>query len=334
MALMQCVPNLSEGRNAETLAACRKAIDQVPGSFLLHEDVGAAANRSVFTLAGEPEAVTEAAFRLYERAHVLIDMRQQKGVHPRIGAVDVCPLVPLADMKMAEAVYWSRQLAKRLADELQLGGYFYEDSAWPGKPKRLSQLRKGQYEGLNQQLSLRPLDFGTAERIETFGLTCVGARKVMAAYNLNLKSQKLATARRIAGRLRESGPSLPDDKNAARYLKGVRSLGWYIDDFDCCQVSCNLMDLEANGLWEVFTAAQEEAKALHDEITGSELIGLIPRSELIKVGRQRIGEASEAHLMAAAVEFLGLDALAPFDLDKRVIETVYADRKAKARYLK
>jgi len=246
-SILECVPNFSEGRDPEKIAAIAEAIRSVPEAHLLHVDVSPAANRTVMTFAGAPEAVTEAAFRGISKAAELIDMREQEGVHPRIGATDVCPLVPLYGMQMEEAVDCARRLGTRVGEELGIPVYLYEYAATADYRRALPDIRKGQYEGLSarmQQPEWRP-DYGPAAFTPASGATVVGARDVLVAFNISIDSKDVTKATYIADRVRERGFVLRNGAERTRVpgrLQKLRAIGWDMGDFDFAQGSMNLLD--------------------------------------------------------------------------------------------
>lgn len=324
--ILECIPNVSEGRDPRKIKRFQDVIQSVNGVKLLHTDTGYDANRTVFTFAGEPEAVIEAAFLLYQESYGSIDMSLQRGTHPRQGAVDVCPLVPLKGLSMEEAVNFSRSLGQRLDRELGIPGYYYEQSALKSEYQNLAKLRKGEYEGLPQKFETMPPDFGKVENWKKFGVTVVGARKLLIAYNINLDTRDVGIAKEIAGRIRQSGVAVKQADGTsirkAGKLRSVKGIGWYIKDFDRVQVSYNLTDIDQNGILETFLQTVEEARTLGAAVTGSELIGLIPASELVKVGEHLHGGTGikEVDLIHSAIDFLGLSEIKPFIPEERIID--------------
>jgi len=325
--LLECVPNVSEGRNQSKIDELAQSIRQVEGVKLLHIDSGIAANRTVFTFAGKPEAVTEAAFQLYRKAWELIDMSKHTGTHPRQGAVDVCPLIPLKGLSMQQAAELSYKLGERLGRELGIPGYYYEYSAKNPDHKNLAVLRKGEYESLPEKFVTRPPDFGKTDDVtwKRSGTTVLGARKLLIAYNVNLNTKDVDIARQIAENVRESGKIVQGkDGNKARIrgkLKSVKGLGWYIEDFQKAQVSYNLTDIEQAGLLDVFLATQTEAEALGFKVTGSELVGLCPISEFYKAGKYFSPiKTNNTSLVNAAIKGLVLNDLKPFNPKQKILE--------------
>lgn len=322
MKLLECIPNISEGRDKTIINAVAQAIKSVEGVKLLHTDSGYAANRTVFTFVGEPEAVLKAAFELYKVSLNLIDMSKHTGTHPRMGAVDVCPFVPLQGTPMLEAIDIASRLAFMLESEFNIPGYYYGfNASWPDHVN-LSYLRKGEYETLPGKMAEMPLDFGNWENWEKSGATVIGARNLLVAYNINLSTKDVAIAKTIAAIIRQSGTirlsSTGERLGTAGKLAGVRAIGWYIKDFDRVQVSCNLTDLSLSSMLDVFLAVKEEAEKLGITVTGSELIGLAPISEFEKAAAHF--EPNSSNLIKAAIKGLGLDEIKPFDPNQKIIE--------------
>jgi glutamate formiminotransferase/formiminotetrahydrofolate cyclodeaminase len=308
--LIECVPNFSEGRNQQTIDAIAASISSIAEVKLMNVDIGFDANRTVYTFAGKPQAVLEAAYQAIKTASERIDMRVHKGEHPRMGACDVCPLIPLQNISMDEVVELSRQLGKRVAD-LGIPVYLYEYSATQEQRKNLAYLRKGEYEANEGKIKLaewKP-DFGNQQFNPSFGMMALGARKFLIAYNINLKTKDESIAKEIAKRIREIRT-----KNDGTYLSDlfqqVKAIGWFMEAFDCAQVSTNITDIEASPIVEVFTEIKKMAKENGLETNGSELIGLIPQKAL----QHEIMQLDEA------IEYLGLNAVKPFSKEKNIIE--------------
>lgn len=339
--LVECVPNFSEGRDDAAIAEIAGAVMGVGGVLLLDVDPGRAAHRTVMTFAGPPEAVVEAAFRAIRKAVELIDMRGHHGAHPRLGAADVCPLVPLAGVTMEETVELARRLGERVGRELDVPVYLYGHAATAPHRASLAAVRAGGYEGLAAKMARpewRP-DFGPAEPRLRSGATAIGARDLLVAYNVNLDTADARVAGAIAADVRESGRvTTADDGQRVRVpgtLKGVRALGWYIEEYGCAQVSVNLTDLAATPVHVAYEEVKKKAAEREVKVTGSELIGLIPLAALLAAGRdalRRQGRSVEVHeeeLVAAAVEALGLAALGPFAPRRRVLEHRLRDEAEK-----
>ena len=344
--LVECVPNFSEGRNRAVIDAIAAAISGVSDVKLLDVDPGADTNRTVYTFVGTPEGVREAAFQAARRALELIDMSVHAGAHPRIGAMDVCPVVPISDVTMDECVEIARAIGARIGGELKLPVYFYEHAATSDARRSLADIRAGEYEGLPRKLqdpAWQP-DCGPAVFNPRFGATVVGAREFLIAYNVNLNTRDRKLANEIALNIREGGrlkrdasgnPLHDDDGTPLKVpgrLKAVRAIGWYIEQYRQAQVSINLTSFRVSPLHVVFEAAREEAERLGLIVTGSELVGLTPLEPMIEAGRfylrkqGRSAGVPERELVEMAVRSLGLDQLAPFDPGKKIIE--YQFRKA------
>ena len=347
--LIECVPNFSEGRDSAVLEAISDAVRSVEGVTLLDVDPGEATNRTVFTFVGEPEPVIEAAVRAARVGAERIDMSRHSGEHPRFGGMDVCPLVPIAGITMDETVEHARALAKRLGEEVGLSIYCYENAATKPERRNLAVVRQGEYEGLAARIGTdewKP-DFGPATFQPQTGATAVGARDFLVAYNVNLNTTSTRRANAIAFDVREKGriKREPDpltgevvrDANGdpvwtPGMLKSVKGIGWFIEEYGVAQISMNLTDLSVTPVHVAFDACAERAAARGIRVTGSEIVGLVPLSVLLDAGRHYLAKqgrslgVSDAELIKIAVRTLGLDELAPFDPQKRVIE--YAIRDA------
>ncbi|MEM1120396.1 MAG: glutamate formimidoyltransferase, partial [Bacteroidota bacterium] len=328
--IIDCIPNFSEVQNMETLQAIAKAIKAIDGVKLMHIDQGKAANRTVFTFAGVTEKVIEAAYQAIKVASELIDMRQQKGEHPRIGATDVCPLVPIANISMEEVQQLAEQLAERVG-QLNIPVYLYEHSAKTPQRKNLATIRSGEYEGLADKMQLpewQP-DYGKNFNAET-GATVIGARDFLIAYNVNLNTDSVAIANKIAREVRTSGQLIKNGKGekirVAGKCQALKAIGWYIEEYGKAQVSMNLINYQLTGIHEAYEACKMAAEKYQVKVTGSELIGLIPLSAILAAGRfylQREGgptDQSEQIIIETAVRHLGLAELAPFHYEERIIE--------------
>jgi glutamate formiminotransferase / formiminotetrahydrofolate cyclodeaminase len=344
--LVECVPNFSEGRNRAVIDAIADAIRGVADVKLLDVDPGADTNRTVYTFVGTPEAVAEAALRSAHRAYELIDMSRHSGAHPRLGAMDVCPIVPVSGVTMDDCVGIARGIGARIADELKLPVYFYEYAATSEARRSLAAIRTGEYEGLERKLqdpAWAP-DAGPARFDPRFGAPVVGAREFLIAYNVNLNTRDRRLANEIAldirenGRLRRDaqGNVVTDDQGqqvrSPGRLKAVRAIGWYIDQYRQAQVSINLIDYKVTPLHVVFDTVREEAEKRGLIVTGSELVGLMPLQPLVEAGRfylRKQGKsagAPERELVEIAVRSLGLDQLGPFDAGKKVIDYQFRAR--------
>lgn len=342
-ALIECVPNFSEGRDPEVIRRIAARLDSVEGAALLHVDAGKATNRTVMTIAGAPEAVVEAAFRGIAEAAELIDMQHHSGEHPRMGATDVCPLVPIAGITMKEAADLARKLAERVGRELRIPVYAYEAAQPDPLRKNLAVIRAGEYEGLAQKMRLPAWtpDFGPATFNAKSGATAIGARDFLVAFNVNLNTTSTRRANAIAFDVREAGR--PKRKghpltgavvtDAAGQpvmepgtLKAVKAIGWYIPEYGVAQVSMNLTNLSQTPVHTAFDEVCRAAEARGVRVTGSELVGLVPLAALLDAGRhylrrqQRSLGVDEAELITIAVKSLGLDELGPFKPEERIIE--------------
>ncbi len=326
------------------------AIESVEGIRLLDVDPGRATHRTVATFVGEPAAVVEAAFRAIQKACELIDMRQHSGEHPRMGATDVCPLVPVSNITLEEAADWARRLAERVGRELELPVYLYEAAASRPERKNLAHIRAGEYEGLPEKLAhpdWKP-DFGPARFNPKSGATVIGARDFLIAYNVNLNTTSTRRANAVAFDVREAGRVVKDPATGKPLrdehgepirqpgmLKGVKGIGWYIEEYSIAQVSMNITDLQATPLHMAFEACCQSAERRGLRVTGSELVGMVPLRVLLEAGRyflkkqQRSAGVSEEELVKIAVKSLGLSELAPFDPKKKIIEYRLADDGAK-----
>ena len=344
--LIECVPNISEGRDKAKINAIASVVETVEGVKLLNVDPGAATNRTVITFVGEPEPVIEAAFLLIKKAAELIDMSKQTGEHPRFGATDVCPLIPIANITMDDVVPYAHKLGKRVGEELGIAGYFYENACTEAKRRNLASCRSGEYEGLPKKLvdpEWKP-DFGPAEfsdRIKGSGVTAISARDFLLAYNINLNTTSVRRANSVAFDLRENGRvkrkgnpitgEIVTDENGepmreSGALKAVKGIGWFIEEYGIAQVSLNLTNISITSMHEAFDTACEKANERGIRVTSSELVGLVPLKAMTDAGKyflrkqQRSVGVSESELVKIAVKSLGLDDLAPFDPNERIIE--------------
>ncbi len=352
--LIECVPNISEGRDRVKIDAITAVVETVEGVRLLDVDPGNATNRTVITLVGEPEPVCEAAFRLMKKAQELIDMRTHKGEHPRFGATDVCPLVPISGISMEETAAFARKLAERVGKELSIPVYCYEAAASEEKRRNLANNRSGEYEGLPKKLkdaAWKP-DFGPAEFTESVtksGATAIGARNFLVAYNVNLNTTSTRRANAIAFDIREAGRVLREgdpltgkpilDANGEPQkvpgkLKAVKGIGWFIEEYGIAQLSLNLTDITITPVHTAFDEACKSAAERGIRVTGSELVGLIPKQSLLDAAdfflarQERSLGISEREKIKIAVKSLGLDDLGPFDPQKKVIEYMLEEPNA------
>jgi len=328
--VLECVPNFSEGRDIKKINAVADSIRSVHGAHLLHIDISPAANRTVMTFAGAPEAVTEAAFAAIKKAAEVIDMWEQEGVHPRIGATDVCPLVPLYNMTMNEADECAKKLGARVGHELNIPVYLYEYSAAKEHRRALPDIRKGQYEGFAEKIKLpdwQP-DYGNDFNPAT-GATVIGAREILVAFNIALNADDVSKAVYIAERVRERG-YLEGKKRVKGLLSKVRAIGWFMADYNCAQVSLNLLDFRESSPLKAWEACSALANEIGVKLTGSEVIGLIPERCLLEAGSFVSAERSEKMpkdkqlLVHYAIELLGLNKLKPFNEQEKILEYALA----------
>lgn len=349
--LIECVPNFSEGNDMALIAKITDEIQTVEGVKLLDVDPGKATNRTVVTFVGEPDAVCEAAFRAIKMASELIDMSKHHGAHPRFGATDVCPLVPVSNITMEETVEYAHKLAKRVGEELQIPIYCYESAAKEEKRRNLANCRAGEYEGLKDKLSKpewKP-DFGPAEfndKIAKTGATAIGARNFLVAYNINLNTTSTRRANSIAFDVREKGRvkregnpitgKIVKDENGEKVyipgtLKSVKAIGWFIEEYGIAQISMNLTDITVCSVHKAFEEVCEKAANRGIRVTGSELVGLVPLQSLLDAGKyflkkqKRSTGISDAEIIKIAVKSLGLDDLKPFEPKKKIIEYILED---------
>ncbi len=344
--IIECVPNFSEGRNLDIIKQITKEIESVEGVKLIDTDPGKATNRTVVTFVGSPHEVCEAAFRAAKKAIELIDMRNHKGAHPRFGAMDVCPLIPVANITMEEVVVYARQLAERLATELQLPVYCYEFAAFEEKRRNLANCRQGEYESLPQRLSSdewQP-DFGPKQwntQIARSGATAVGARNFLIAYNVNLNTTSVRRANSVAFDVRErgrvkrdgdpiTGKIVKNEQGETVYepglLKSVKGIGWFIEEYGIAQISMNLTDLSITPLHVAFDTVCERAAARGLRVTGSELVGVVPLQSMLDAGRYFLRKQNRStglpdnEILKIAIQSLGLNELYPFEPEKKIIE--------------
>lgn len=340
MKLVECVPNISEGRRPEVYNAVAAAAASVSGVTLLNVDPGADTNRTVITFVGDPEAVLEAAFRLTQKGVELIDMTTHRGAHPRIGAVDVVPFIPVANVTMEECADLARRLGERIGRELNVPVYLYEHACSAPHRRNLADIREGEYEGCERKLQdpLWKPDYGPTQFVPRSGAIVTGARKFLVAYNVNLHTLDKRLANRVAFDIRERGRMKRDENDQPLLdaqgepvwepgiLKAVKAVGWVIPEFGCAQVSINLTDLDVTPLHVVFDTCDERARERGLRVTGSEIVGLVPRQVLLDAGRHYLAKMGrptgvpEAALVHAAIRTLGLSEVKEFDPKERVIE--------------
>ena len=341
--VIECVPNFSEGRDLDVIRQITAAIESVDGISLLNVDPGASTNRTVVTFAGNPDAAVEAAFRGIQKAAELIDMRKHKGAHPRMGATDVCPFIPVSNVSWEEAIACAHALGKRVGEELKIPVYLYEKAAKDPSRSNLSIIRLGEYEGFFDKIkeaAWKP-DFGPAVFNDKSGATVIGAREFLVAYNVNLNTKAVRRATSVAFDVRENGRVKTDDGTpqgkpvldangepvrVPGMLKHVKAIGWYVEEYGFAQVSMNLTNIEATPLHAAFDACNESASKRGLRVTGSEVVGMLPKKCLVDAGKyflrkQQWSEgASEEELIAVAIRSMGLNELKPFDPKERIIE--------------
>jgi glutamate formiminotransferase/formiminotetrahydrofolate cyclodeaminase len=341
--LIECVPNFSEGRDPNIIRQITDAIESVDGVSLLDVDPGASTNRTVVTLVGSPDAVVEAAIRGIKKAAELIDMRRHKGAHPRMGATDVCPFIPVSNVSWEEAIECANRLGKRVAEELKIPVYLYEKAAKHQARSNLSVIRAGEYEGFFEKIKQsewKP-DFGPSIFNEKSGATVIGVRDFLVAYNVNLNTKSVRRANAVAFDVREQGRTKTEDGTPSGkpvldssgepvrvpgMLKHVKAIGWFVKEYGIAQVSMNLTDIEKTPLHAAFDACCEAASNRGLRVTGSEIVGMVPKKCLVDAGRyflrkQKWSEgASEEELIDLAIRSMGLGELKPFDPKDKVIE--------------
>jgi glutamate formiminotransferase/formiminotetrahydrofolate cyclodeaminase len=341
--LIECVPNFSEGRDLDIIRQITAAIESADGISLLDVDPGASTNRTVVTFVGSPEAAVEGAFRGIKKAAELIDMRKHQGAHPRMGATDVCPFVPVSNVSWEEAIVCANQLGKRVGDELKIPVYLYEKAAKDQSRSNLSVIRSGEYEGFFEKIkeaAWKP-DFGPAVFNEKSGATAIGAREFLVAYNVNLNTKAVRRATSVAFDVRENGRIKTDDGTphgkpvldakgepvrVPGMLKHVKAIGWYVEEYGIAQVSMNLTNIEETSLHAAFDACNEAASKRGLRVTGSEVVGMLPKKCLVDAGKyflrkQQWSEgASDEDLIDIAIRSMGLNELKLFDPKEKIIE--------------
>ncbi len=347
--ILECVPNISEGRNPAIIQKIARVVEKVEGVRLLDIDPGVATHRTVITFVGPPEAVIEAAFHLIKEAAASIDMRQHQGEHPRMGATDVCPLVPVSGITLEEAAEYAHQLGKRVGEELGIPVYMYEAAATSPDRTNLAVIRSGEYEGLEKKLLVpawKP-DYGPTRFNPGAGATVIGARDFLIAYNVNLNTTSVRRANAVAFDIREQGRvqregntltgKIKRDENGEPLripgeLIGVKAIGWFIEEYGVAQVSMNITNVKATPFHIAFEACRNSANRRGMRVTGSELVGLIPKKALIDAGKyflhqqHRSTGIPEREIIHIAVKSMGLDELTPFDPDKKIIEYLLEDK--------
>lgn len=343
MRLVECVPNFSEGRNQKVIDAIAETISSIEGVRLLDVDPGKSTNRTVFTLVAEPDLAVEAAFQAIARAASLIDMRVHKGEHPRMGATDVCPFIPVAGLTMEDCAELARRLGKRVGEELGIPVYLYAEAAACPERRNLADVRQGEYEALAERLQkgFKP-DFGPNEFNATAGATAIGARPFLIAYNVNLNTKSKKLANEIALNIREQGRAKRDeagnivkDANGQSVkvegtLKACKAVGWVVEEYGRAQVSINLVDYKQTSIETAFDECCRQAEKLGMRATGSEIVGMLPLEPMVQAGKYYLKKqgrpigVSEKELLDAAIMSLGLAEVAPFDPQKKIIEYAIA----------
>jgi glutamate formiminotransferase/formiminotetrahydrofolate cyclodeaminase len=349
-SIIECVPNFSEGIDLQIIQSITKEIETVEGVRLLNVDPGKATNRTVVTFVGSPSAVVEAAFRAIRKAGELIDMRHHRGEHPRMGATDVCPLIPVSGITMEETIRWARKLAERVGKELSIPVYLYEAAQSDKARSNLSVIRAGEYEGFAEKIKKREWepDFGPAVFDEKRGATVIGARDFLVAYNINLNTTSVRRANSVAFDVREAGrikrEGDPVNGNIIRNekgepvmipgsLKSVKAIGWFIKEYGVAQISMNLTNLSNTPLHIAFDEVCRKAESRGLRVTGSELVGLIPLESILEAGKyflkkqKRSAGVSEKELIRIAIISMGLNELGSFKPEERIIEYLLKDRE-------
>lgn len=353
--IIECVPNISEGRDQNKIQEIARVVTEIEGVQLLDIDPGKATNRTVITFVGAPQNVIDAAFLLIKKASELIDMSKQTGEHPRFGATDVCPLIPIANISMEEVAEYAHKLGERVGKELGISGYYYENAATKEERQNLATVRAGEYEGLKKKLSDPnwKTDFGPNEyneQVKKSGVTAISARDFLIAYNINLNSTSTRRANAIAFDIREAGrikregnpitgkKVLDADGNPERIpgkLKAVKGIGWYIEEYGIAQISYNLTNISITSMHEAFDETVASATERGLRVTGSELVGLVPLQAMLDaadyflIKQQRSSGISESEKIKIAIKSLGLDDLKPFNPQERIIEYVMNSKAEK-----
>jgi len=346
--LIECVPNFSEGVDMGVIEKITQEIENVEGVKLLDVDPGKATNRTVVTFVGTPDEVVEAAFQAVKRASELIDMRKHQGAHPRMGATDVCPLVPVSNIAMDEVVEYAHKLAKRIGEELGISVYCYENAALKPERKNLANCRSGEYEGMAEKVTTpewKP-DFGPDKLNAAAGVTAVGARDFLVAYNINLNTTSTRRANAVAFDVREkgrvkrqgnplTGKIVKDEKGDPVHIPGtlkeVKAIGWFIEEYGIAQISMNLTNISVTPVHKAFDEVSDKANKRGLRVTGSELVGLVPLKAMLDAGKYFLAKqkrslgVSESELIKIAVKSMGLDELKPFNPKEKIIEYMIAD---------
>ncbi len=354
--LIECVPNFSEGKDMTVINKITDEIRSSEGVELIDVDPGEATNRTVVTFVGTPDEVLDAAFKAVKKAKELIDMTKHSGAHPRFGATDVCPLVPVSNITMEETAEYARKLAKRIGEELQYPVYLYEKAASAPERENLANIRAGEYEALKEKLTKskwKP-DYGVAEFVPEAGATAVGARNFLVAYNINLNTTSVRRANSVAfdvrekGRIKREGDPITGkqvkdaDGNPVRepgMLKKVKAIGWYIEEYGIAQISMNLTDVSVTSIHQAFEAVNQSAQQRGMRVTGSEIVGVVPLKAMLDAGKHFLQKQNrslgiaDSEIIKIAVKSLGLDELYPFEPDKKIIEYILDKGQQKGRKL-
>lgn len=331
--IVECVPNFSEGRDMVVIEKITGEIKKVAGAELLDVDNGKDTNRTVVTFAGDPDAVLEAAFQAIKKASELIEMSKHTGAHSRMGATDVCPFVPVSGITMEDCIEIAKKLGKRVAEELHIPVYLYEEAAATEERRSLAYIREGEYEALPEKLKQEKYkpDFGEPVFNAKSGATVIGAREFLIAYNVNLNTRNVKIARKVANRIREKGRMVKNKETGKKEqvpgtLKKVRAVGWYIDEYKMAQISVNLLNYKVTPLYRVFEEADKFAREFGIRVTGSELVGLIPLEAMLETGRYFLKlqggslGVSEKELVRVAIQSLGMEELGEFNPEHKIIE--------------
>jgi len=331
--IVECVPNFSEGRDMVIIDKITDEIKKINGVELLDVDPGKDTNRTVVTMAGEPEFVVEAAFQAIKKAGELIDMSKHSGAHARMGATDVCPFVPVSGITMQECVELAKKLGKRVGEELNIPVFLYAEAAQQESRRRLPDIREGEYEAMEEKLKkddFKP-DFGEAKFNKNSGVTAIGARGFLIAYNINLNTKDTKIANKIAKRIREKGRTVKNKQTGIREtipgtLKGVQGMGWYIEEYNMAQITINILDYKTTPIYKAFEECERFANEFGVRVTGSELVGLVPLESMLDTGIHVIKKqggsigVSEDEIVRIAVQTLGLNEISEFNTNERIIE--------------
>lgn len=333
--IVECIPNVSEGKDVSVINTLKRVIKSVDGVDLLHIDRGKSANRTVFTFIGTPIRVIEAGFLLIKHAYRLIDMSKHKGVHPRIGAVDVCPFVPLQNISIHETVKYAHTLAQKVGNELEIPVYCYGNAAKKEERTNLARIRKGEYEGLKTKIFMNEWkpDFGPVVFNKKFGAMAIGARNILIAYNVNLQTKNIDIVQEIASRIRQSGKKVKKkdgkwhNQTYKTTLQNVKALGWYLPEYGLSQVTTDIIDTYTTPIHVVYETIIRLAKEYGIQTKGSEIVGLVPLRAIIEAGRYYADKnneekRNEEDLANMAIQFLGLNTVSEFIPQKRIIEYI------------